>query len=148
MLHFRLATLDDFDTWCRFRDELYGDLQPEYIETEIKRIISAPDLCSYLVFLEKDKTEPVGMIELSFRNIVEGCTSSPVAYIDGLYLNEKYRGQGLGKEMLVFIKKWARESGCTELAVDTELENGRAQQFYLREGFEETFRVVQFRMGV
>ena len=30
--------------------------------------------------------------------------------------------------------------------MDTELENERAQRFYYRQGFEETFRIVQFRM--
>jgi aminoglycoside 6'-N-acetyltransferase I len=147
MLHFKLATLDDFDVWHRFRSVLYSDLDPIYSETEIRRTIEDPALASFLVFLNEEPG-PIGMIELSLRNIVDGCSSTPVAYIEGLYLIEKYQGQGLGKEMMAFIKKWAREQGCTELAVDTELEKERAQKFYLREGFEETYRVVQFRMEV
>ncbi len=147
MLTFQPATLNDFETWARFRDELYDDLSPDYIETEIKRIIDDPNLASFIIYTATSD-EPVGLVEMSLRNIVDGCVSSPVAYIDGLYLIEKYRGQGLGKALIDFTKKWARENNCTELAVDTELENERAQQFYLREGFTETFRIVQFRMEV
>ncbi len=147
MLKFQLATLDNFNTWHRFRSELYVDLDPAHSETEIKRMIDDPNLFSYLVFLD-DIPKPVGMVEMSLRNIVDGCISSPVAYIDGLYVIEKYQGRGFGKELIQFIKNWAREQGCTELGVDTEPENERAQKFYLREGFEETFRIVQFRMGL
>ena len=147
MLDFQPAVLSDAAIWKRFRSELYDDLNLAHNETEIKRITKDPDLVSYLVFM-KNETLPIGLVELSLRNIVDGCTSSPVAYLDGLYLIEKYRGRGLGREMLTFIKNWAKGQGCTELAVDTELENVRAQRFYLREGFKETFRIVQFRMGL
>ena len=145
MLKFKPATLNDFETWSRFRDELYGGLEPGYIEAEIKRIMEDPGLASFIIYEEK-KDIPVGMVEMSLRNIVDGCVSSPVAYIDGLYLIEKYRGQGFGKKLIQFTKKWAAENNCTELAVDTELENERAQKFYLREGFAETFRIVQYKM--
>jgi len=147
MLRFHLATIDDFDTWHRLRAELYADLDPDHSILEIERMVSDPALSTYLVFIGNEP-EPIGMVELSLRNIVDGCISSPVANIDGLYLTEQYQGKGLGKMLLQFIKKWARENGCSELAVDTEPENERAQKFYLREGFEETFRIVQFRMDL
>ncbi len=144
-MHFHLATLADFSTWHRLREELYDDLDPDHSETEIRRISEDPNLTTYLIFNESEM-EPIGMLELSLRNIVDGCISSPVAYIDGLYVTEKWQGRGLGPQVLDFAKKWAREQGCSELAVDTELGNERAQKFYLRQGFEETFRVVQYRM--
>lgn len=154
-MHFHLATLNDLPIWARMRDALYSDLKPDYILAEIRRIVDDSALTTFLIFphgpqsgRDIPKGEPIGMIELSLRNIVDGCISSPVAYIDGLYLVEPWQGKGLGKEMMDFIRKWAQEQGCTELAVDTEPENQRAQKFYLREGFEETFRIVQFRMAL
>lgn len=148
-MYFHLATLDDFKTWARFRAELYHDLDSEFNHEEIRRIVADPALATFLVFEKKyESGQVIGMIELSLRNIVDGCLSSPVAYLEGLYLTEKFQGKGLGKEMLDFVKKWAREKGCSELAVDTEIENGRAQKFYLKNGFQETYRIVQFRMGL
>lgn len=146
-LHFHLATLDDFPTWHRLRAELYADLDPVHSENEIRRIVEDLDLTTFLVFDEKKETL-IGMLELSLRNIVDGCESTPVAYVEGLYVLEPFQGQGLGKEMIAFAKKWGWEQGCTELAVDTEWENHKAREFYLRQGFEETFRVVQFRMRI
>lgn len=146
-MRFHLATLNDFATWHRFREELYQDLDPAYSEAEIHRIANDPNMITYLIF-EDDSDEPVGMLELSLRNIVDGCNSSPVAYIDGLYVVEKWQNRGIGPQIVAFSKKWAMEQGCTELAVDTELDNERAQQFYLKNGFEETFRIVQYRMDL
>jgi aminoglycoside 6'-N-acetyltransferase I len=71
-----------------------------------------------------------------------------VAYIEGLYLKEEYRGRGLGKEAIRVILDWCREKGFSELATDAELGNVKAQHFYEAVGFQETDRVVEFRMEV
>ncbi len=146
-MHFHLATLADFPAWHRLREELYGYIDPAHSEAEIRHIVEDPALTTYLVF-DENETAPIGMLELSLRNIVDGCLSSPVAYIEGLYLVEKWQERGLGSQVVDFAKKWAMEQGCSELAVDTELDNERAQKFYLRQGFEETYRVVQYRMAL
>jgi aminoglycoside 6'-N-acetyltransferase I len=146
-MKFHLATLADFNIWHRMREELYGGIDPAHSEAEIRHIVEDPALATYLVF-DENETAPIGMLELSLRNIVDGCLSSPVAYIEGLYVVEKWQGRGLGPQFIDFAKKWAQEHGCTELAVDTELDNERAQRFYEKNGFEETFRVVQYRMGL
>ena len=43
---------------------------------------------------------------------------------------------------------WCADNGYTELATDTELENTRAQSFYDSAGFEETGRIVQYRIDI
>lgn len=146
-MHFQLATLADFPIWHRFRDELYSDLDPAFSEAEIHRIANDPNMFTFLLF-DKMNEPPIGMLELSLRNIVDGCNSSPVAYIDGLYVIGAWQSKGIGPKMVQFAKQWAKEQGCTELAVDTELDNEKAQRFYLRNGFEETYRIVQFRMDL
>lgn len=144
-MRFHLATLADFDYWQRFREELYDDLDPAYSEAEIHRITNDPNMASYLIF-EDETDNLMGMLELSLRNIMDGCASSPVANIDGLYVVEQFQNQGIGPKIIAFSKQWALEQGCTELTVDTELDNHRAQQFYLKNGFKETFRIVQYKM--
>ena len=146
-VRFHLATLADLDTWMRLRLELYGDLDPAWNEQEIRRIAEDDNLTTFFVFAENQEAS-AGMVELSLRNIVDGCMTSPVGYIEGLYVLQPWQKRGLGRQMLLFAKQWAREQGCTELAVDTELDNTSAQQYFQLNGFEETFRVVQFRMDL
>ncbi|MEK7254352.1 MAG: GNAT family N-acetyltransferase [Bacteroidota bacterium] len=146
-LQFCLAYLSDLDTWMRLRNELYGDLDPQHNEQEIRRTVEDSNLATFFVF-EEGSTTPIGMLELSLRNIVDGCLTSPVGYIEGMYVEQPWQGKGIGKKMVEFAKTWALENGCSELAVDTELDNLEAQNFYRHNGFRETFRVVEFRMDL
>ena len=99
-MKYHLATLADLPTWRRLREELYDDLDPAHSETEIRRIAEDPDLATYFVF-DETETAPTGMLELSLRNIVDGCLSSPVAYIDGLYVIEKWQGRAWVRNWLI-----------------------------------------------
>jgi len=134
-----------FPQWKEMREEVYSSLDDEFHEKEMKQIIESNDwFCYFLV----DDNQIVGMAELSSRNIVDGCLSSPVAYIEGLYLKKVYRGIGLGREAIKIIKEWCQEKGFTELGMDTELDNLGAQRFFRAVGLRETYRIVQFRTRI
>ena len=128
------------------RKDLYRTLDDAYHDKEMKLFVNNKDWHCHLVMDEHD--ELIGLVELSSRNIVDGCLSSPVAYLEGLYLKPEYRQQGLGKEVLKHIMAWCASQGYSELATDTELENINAQGFYKATGFQETYRIVEFRIDV
>lgn len=135
----------DFALWQEMRREIYPVLDPEYDRREMEQI-HASDIW-FCCFIE-DNGASIGLVELSSRNIVDGCLSSPVAYLEGLYLKPEYRGRGLGKEAMRLVMDWCRDKGFSELATDAELENLRAQKFYSMLGFEETDRVVEYRIQI
>lgn len=135
-----------FPKWKEMREEIYRSLDDEYHNKEMEKIFVSNDWFCY--FLTDEKNQIAGLIELSLRNIVDGCLSSPVAYLEGLYLKKKYRGKGLGKGAIKIILKWCKEKGLSELATDTELTNLRAQNLYKTVGFQEIDRVVEFRIDV
>ena len=127
------------------REEIYSSLSDEYHEKEMEQIFKSD--AWYCQFLMDENNHVLGLVELSSRNIVDGCLSSPVAYLEGLYLKSEYRGKGLGKQVIKILD-WCREGGFSELATDTELTNIKAQSFYKAVGFQETDRVVEFRIEV
>lgn len=133
-----------FPLWRQMRREIYPILDPEYDKHEIEQIAASAIWFCY--FLADNDGEVIGLVELSSRNIVDGCLSSPVAYLEGFYLKPACRGKGLGRRAMQLIIEWCREKGFSELATDAELENTRAQNFYRKLGFEETDRVVEFRI--
>jgi aminoglycoside 6'-N-acetyltransferase I len=85
------------------------------------------------------------MIEVSLRNVVDGCLTSPVGYIEGVYIDPTQRGAGLSRRLLQYAEEWCRSMGCTEIATDAEFENEEAQRFHEHMGFEETYRIVEYR---
>lgn len=144
----KLVPIDkkDFPQWKEMRREIYPILDEAYDEREMEQIYESDIWFCWLLADESDSV--IGLAELSARNIVDGCLSSPVAYLEGLYLKPAYRGRGLGREAVKHILDWCREKGFSELATDAELANTQAQSFYKALGFEETDRVVEFRIGI
>ena len=63
------------------------------------------------------------MIEVSLRNVVDGCLTSPVGYIEGIVVLPSHRSRGVAKELLEVGEDWCRARGCTEIATDAGLDN-------------------------
>ena len=124
------------------RQDVYSSLDDEFHEKEMEQIFVREDWFCY--FLTDESNKILGLVELSSRNIADGCLSNPVAYLEGLYLKKEHREKGLGKEAVRVILSWCRDRGYTELATDSELTNLSAQKFFKAIGFQETYRVVQF----
>ena len=131
-----------FPLWKKYRNAVYNSVTDEFHEIEMNKIFCDIDWFCY--FLSNGNNQTIGLVELSSRNIVDGCLSSPVAYIEGLYIEEQHRGKGIGKEVIDAIHDWCKQKGFTELAADTELENIDAQKYFKAVGFKETYRVVEF----
>jgi aminoglycoside 6'-N-acetyltransferase I len=136
------ATRRDMAVWRAMRDDLYSDLDDAFNEFEMALILGSPDRACLLVRANDDA---VGFIEVSLRNVVDGCLGGPVGYIEGIYLIPTWRGIGLGPAMIDAAAEWFRAQGCRDMATDAELDNEEAQAFWNDLGFEETWRVVQYR---
>ena len=78
------------------------------------------------------------------RDYVEGTSSSPVGYLEGIYVDEARRRRGHARELLRACEAWAKERGCTEFASDCELDNAASLAFHLHAGFEEANRLICF----
>jgi GNAT superfamily N-acetyltransferase len=57
------------------------------------------------------------------------------ALVDELYLEEPWRGRGLGAQAIEFAAQWARDCGMAAVRLETAHENLRAQGLYRKCGF-------------
>lgn len=90
--------------------------------------------------------EAVGLVEASVRQeYVNGTESSPVAFLEGLYVVPQARRKGIAASLVAAVCDWAQRAGCRELASDAVLENAISHVVHRALGFEETERVVFFR---
>lgn len=98
-----------------------------------------------VIFLAWAEDEAVGFAQCGLRHdYVEGTETSPVGYLEGIFVKEEYRRQGLAGDLLAACQRWAAEQGCTEFASDCELTNRESLAFHLRMGFEEANRIICF----
>ncbi len=118
-------------------DNAWADLKHEF-----EQLLSSKKDIVYLAVVEGAY---VGFIHMSLRSdYVEGSRSSPVGYIEGIYVDEKYRRRGISRKLIEAGEHWAKSLGCTEIASDTELDNIESQQFHKKMGFQEAGRIVAF----
>jgi aminoglycoside 6'-N-acetyltransferase I len=87
----------------------------------------------------------VGFAELGARSIADSCTTTPVAYLEGWWVDPEWRRQGVGAALIAAGETWARGAGYTELASDTTLDNHVSQVAHRHLGFIEVERAVLYR---
>ena len=112
-------------------------------------MIKKADKKDAVCFIKYVDNKPAAFAQSQLRyDYVEGTESSPVGYLEGIFVSEEYRKNGFAAELLAECEKWAKEKGCTEFASDCELDNEVSLRFHLALGFEEANRVICFRKGL
>lgn len=135
----------DLSEWSALRTQLWPDgSEVEHHEDLVQLRANAQ---SFIGFLARDqRSRLVGFAEAALRvDYVNGCESSPVAFLEGLYVMEECRRQGIGRALVDAVEAWARSMGCAELASDAMLDNTVSHAMHAALNFEETERVVYFR---
>jgi aminoglycoside 6'-N-acetyltransferase I len=138
---------DDRSEWIRMRDLLWPGSRTDH-ELEAQRFFTQPDESLSTFVIDRLKGRLGGFIELSQRNYAEGCRSSPVAYIEGWYVDADLRRQGLGAALVRTGEQWARDQGLEEIASDAELENDISIRAHKAIGYKEEVRIVCFRKSL
>ena len=117
------------------------ELETEFIET-LNDVQSA-------FFIKYVNNIPAGFAQCGLRtDYVEGTESSPVGYLEGIFVKEDYRNNGHAKELLLTCEMWAKNMGCTEFASDCELDNIGSLNFHKAMGFDEANRIICFKKRI
>lgn len=121
---------------------LWPDHTAEEMAAEFGELL-ADESCA--VFLCEQDGKAVGFAQCQLRHdYVEGTGSSPVGYLEGVYVAEPYRNKRIASALLSACEDWARRMGCTEFASDCELTNTDSLRFHLAAGFAEANRIICF----
>ena len=134
----RRAAMPDLDTAARLALALW----PGYDPSEMAPLLNSPEAA---IFLCEAEGEAVGFAQCQLRHdYVEGCDTSPVGYLEGVYVAEGHRRLGAARALVAACQDWAKAQGCAEFASDCELDNTDSLRFHLGVGFEEANRVICF----
>lgn len=122
--------------------QLWPDSDPSELETEFSDLLSAPDAALFLAY---DSETPIAFAQCQLRHdYVEGTESSPVGYLEGIFVSESHRRRGYARLLLATCEVWAKNKGCREFASDCELTNEESLHFHLNTGFTEANRIICF----
>jgi aminoglycoside 6'-N-acetyltransferase I len=131
--------------WLELRLALWPDATDEEHRSYMANLLAQPDRYLQLMMYD-ERQQPLGFIEGSIRtDYVNGTESSPVGFIEGVYVVPAGRRKGVARQLYAAIADWAKARGCRELASDALIDNEVSQRAHRSLGFRETERVVYFK---
>lgn len=141
-MNIRRAEAADLDTVTALALKLWPDHEYDELWQEMADIMAMPEAAYFLL---EENAKAMGFAQCQLRHdYVEGTETSPVGYLEGIYVNPELRGKGGAKALLKACERWAASWGCTEFASDCELDNTASLAFHLKMGFEEASRNIHF----
>ena len=139
----RCSSLDQ-PGWLELRLALWPDATADEHRGYMAISLAQPERYLQLMMYD-ERRQPLGFIEGSIRSdYVNGTGSSPVGFIEGVYVVPSRRRKGVARQLYAAIADWAKARGCRELASDALVDNEVSQRAHRALGFRETERVVYF----
>ena len=108
------------------RPDLFIDMDHPYPIDEYKKIVEDDEIISILA---ENNNDILGLCIVSIRN-KSGMVENKTAYMDDLCVDERFRGQGIGKKLFSFVSKKAKEKGAQRLDLMVWSFNKNAIHFY------------------
>ncbi|MEO1773270.1 GNAT family N-acetyltransferase [Candidatus Enterococcus ferrettii] len=141
-MHIRAATTKDIPLLCDLYTKFYcynASLQPKYciavIETGeyIKWIMEQPD---HTLFLAEYENSIGGFIHLAIAETPNypSVAAHTFGQIVDLFVLEKYRGKGIGKQLVSAAKRWQTSKSLAYLELEVLANNPQAIKFYQKMG--------------
>ncbi len=140
------AKAEDARDLAKLAKQMWTDHDLADLEEEFSKSAMNDEAACFIKFVDE---MPIAFAQCQLRHdYVEGTESSPVGYLEGIFVSNKYRRNGYAAELLAECEKWTKEKGCSEFASDCELDNEDSLKFHLALGFEEANRIICFRKEV
>lgn len=101
----------------------------------------------YFAFIANGNSDgALGFAEIAVRrDYVNGCESTPVLYLEGIFVRPEFRGKGVSRALCRAAEKWGVDKGIREFASDADIDNDVSITMHRALGFDEIERVVCFR---
>lgn len=147
------ADLSDRDKLAKMRETLWPESSMEEHRKELESILRSGTngtLPMTVLASQDDEGKALtGFIEVGLRSHADGCDPAhPVGFVEGWFVHEASRKQGIGSALMRSAEAWARKHGCLEMASDTWIDDERSISAHQALGFEVVDRCVHFRKAL
>jgi aminoglycoside 6'-N-acetyltransferase I len=148
----RQGKISDQHQLAAMRHLLWPDATTEDHRKELEAILHSGrygTLPMAILVSESEDSGLTGFLEVGVRSHADGCdTAQPVGFIEGWFVNEASRKQGIGRALMRSAEQWARKQGCLEIASDTWIDDEMSIEAHQALGFEVVDRCVHFRKSL
>lgn len=139
-------TITDASALAAMAIKIWDSDDKDELEQEFINMTHDKESTCFIKFIG-DKA--IGFANASLRHdYVEGCETSPVAYLEAIYVDEEHRHLGYAKDLVNRCEEWGREQGAKEFASDCILTNNDSYKFHTAIGFNEVNRIICFKKNI
>jgi GNAT superfamily N-acetyltransferase len=133
MVILRNAELSDAGAVAALMTQLGYPSTPAQIEPRLTRMLADPD---YTAVVAEDGSDVVGLVLVHLEHGLE--YDAIYGRIMGLVIDERWRGQGLGKRLMQHMERWCREQGADRIVLTSANRRLDSHKFYDAIGYERT----------
>lgn len=140
-MHIKKANLSDLPILLPLAFLLFGG-DKNTLEQELKKLLCSKNHIFFLLYVENKE---IAFASASLRfDYVEGSKTSPVGYLEAIFVKEEFRRKSYASSLLKAYQLWALEQGALEFASDCESKNLDSIKFHQVMGFDITNHLVCF----
>jgi GNAT superfamily N-acetyltransferase len=149
-IEFRPATINDLPEIVRMlADDFLGAQREQYEDPLPESYIKAfqeidADKNNHLLIAEIGG-EVIGTLQLTYTPSIS-FRGGKRATVESVRVDEKYRGKGIGRELMLYAIARAKEEGCISMQLTTNNDREDAHRFYRNLGFEDSHVGMKLRL--
>lgn len=142
----RELTKQDFQQWSALRLLLWPDCPIDETEEAFHFYFSkARNKRQKILVTENEAGNLIAFLEGAIRSdYVEGADTSPVGYVEGIFVVMEYRNWGIGQSLVDQFSFWLKSKNITEMGSDCDLDNTASLRFHMAIGFKKASRNIHF----
>ncbi len=141
--HIREIKTEDVDYLYPLCEQLGYPVPQEDLNTNLKSIIDKPDYIIYVAVLPEGKV--IGCVQAHINRMFY---SDIMIEVNGLVVDKKFRGQGIGEELLRQVEVFGKEKGCRYVNLRANAIRERAHKFYEKLGFQNIKKQINYRKEI
>ncbi|SHJ39621.1 GNAT family N-acetyltransferase [Pseudobutyrivibrio xylanivorans] len=130
---------------AKIRPDIFISGTTKYSFEDVKEMLGVETKPIYVAVDEEDNVLGYAICEI--KETPEDATNKvkfKQLYIDDLCVDEKARGQHVGKALFEYVKEEAKQMGCYEVTLAVWTGNDRAEAFYEGLGMKTKERIMEF----
>jgi GNAT superfamily N-acetyltransferase len=136
----RAAHAEDSAVLARLSAQLGYPATPDQVSARLNEVLRDPSGAIFVA--ETSSGEVAGFIHLLHQSLIETDMRTEVA---ALVVDEVVRGSGVGRAQMARAEEWAREHGCHNINLRSNVIRAGAHYFYERIGYRHYKTQKAFR---
>jgi len=99
-----------------------------------------------MILIGYDNGRPIAYAICLIKDNILVYALKKYGFISDLYVEERYRGKGLGKELISRIREFFKEKGVKFMSLEVNHNNYGPIKFYKEYGFKEYHKTMRMRV--